>query len=276
MTEYTSLVPLQPPKPVSAQRYFLMNAATVFSRTRRNRNNTAGERTSMAMKLYDLAGAQPDRRFSPFCWRTTMALAHKGLEAESIPWRFSEKALLAPYNWERVPVLVDNGRGVVDSWTIANYLEDTYRERPSLFGGPAGRALSRFYNQWTDTVLLGAVARIILLDVFSRIDERDRPYFRANREQRFGMTLEAFCADRESRLPALRQLLEPLRQTLAAQPFIGGDAPLYPDYIVFGAFQFARAMSPFALLEVADLVNVWRERLLDAHGGIARRAPGYW
>jgi len=230
----------------------------------------------MAIKLYDLAGAEPDRRFSPYCWRTKMALAHKGLDVETIPWRFTEKALLAPYNWERVPVLVDNGRGVVDSWTIANYLEDTYPDRPSLFGGPAARALARFYNQWTDTVLLGAVARMVMLDVFNRIDDRDRPYFRENREKRFGMTLEAFCADRESRLPALRQLLEPLRQTVVAQPFLGGDTPLYPDYIVFGSFQFARAMSPFVLLEASDPVNLWRQRLLDAHGGFARKAPGYW
>jgi hypothetical protein len=32
----------------------------------------------MAIKLYDLAGAKSERRFSPFCWRTKMALAHKG------------------------------------------------------------------------------------------------------------------------------------------------------------------------------------------------------
>ena len=46
---------------------------------------------NMAIELYDLAGAEPDRRFSPYCWRTRMALAHKGLEVETIPWRFTEK-----------------------------------------------------------------------------------------------------------------------------------------------------------------------------------------
>jgi len=76
-----------------------------------------------------------------------MALAHKGFEVEAIPWRFSDKPLIAQYQWGRVPVLVDDGRGVVDSWAIANYLEDRYPDRPSLFGGDAGRALARFYNQ---------------------------------------------------------------------------------------------------------------------------------
>jgi glutathione S-transferase len=45
----------------------------------------------MSMILYDLAGADPDLRFSPFCWRTRFALAHKGLPVETIPWRFTEK-----------------------------------------------------------------------------------------------------------------------------------------------------------------------------------------
>jgi Glutathione S-transferase, N-terminal domain len=36
----------------------------------------------MAIKLYDLAAAEDDRRFSPYCWRAKMALKHKGLEFE--------------------------------------------------------------------------------------------------------------------------------------------------------------------------------------------------
>ena len=50
---------------------------------------------NMAIKLYDLAGAETDRRFSPYCWRARMALAHKGLEVETIPWRFTEKDAIA-------------------------------------------------------------------------------------------------------------------------------------------------------------------------------------
>ena len=49
----------------------------------------------MSLKLYDLAGAQPERHFSPYCWRVRMALAHKGLDVETIAWRFSDKELLA-------------------------------------------------------------------------------------------------------------------------------------------------------------------------------------
>ena len=37
----------------------------------------------------------------------------------------------------------------------------------------------------------------------------------------------------------------------------------------------AQISSPFGLLEPSDPVYAWRERLLDAHGGLARRAKGY-
>ena len=98
----------------------------------------------MSIILYDLAGAEADRRFSPFCWRSKMALAHKGIEAETVPWRFTEKDKLPQPNAGRVPVIVDDGEVVHDSSAIAEYLENRYAERPSLFGGEAGRALTRF------------------------------------------------------------------------------------------------------------------------------------
>jgi hypothetical protein len=44
---------------------------------------------AMPITLYDLAGDDPSLRFSPYCWRTRLALAHKGLQVETIPWRFA-------------------------------------------------------------------------------------------------------------------------------------------------------------------------------------------
>ena len=38
----------------------------------------------MGRKLYDLVGEDPACRFSPFCWRSRLALAHKGLDVETI------------------------------------------------------------------------------------------------------------------------------------------------------------------------------------------------
>jgi glutathione S-transferase len=226
----------------------------------------------MSRTLYDLAGADPALRFSPYCWRTKLALAHKGLDAETVPWRFTEKDVIAFSGQGRVPVLVDGERTVFDSWAIANHLEDTYPERPSLFGGDGGRAVTRLVNTWADA-LVGPIARLVIMDIFDRVHEKDRAYFRQSREQRFGKGLEAVAADRAGNLAAVRAGLEPLRATLAHQPYLGGTHPLYADYIVFGDLQWARCVSPDPVLVADDPVAAWQDRILDAFDGLARNAP---
>src|SRR6202011_5820385 len=208
----------------------------------------------MAITLYDLAGAETERRFSPFCWRTKMALAHKGIEVETVPGRFTETDKLPQPNGRRVPVIVDGGQVVHDSSAIADHLEIRYPDRPSLFGGEAGRALTRFVQNWTETVLQPGLVGFVVLDICRHAAPQDQAYFRQSREERFGTTLENVVKDRDQRLPAFRDSLAPLRRTLERQRFLAGDAPAYADYIVFGAFQWARAISDFELLASDDPV----------------------
>jgi glutathione S-transferase len=229
----------------------------------------------MAITLYDLAGAESDRRFSPFCWRIRMALAQKGLDVETVPWRFTEKDKLPQPNAGRVPVIVDGGKVVHDSTAIANYLETHYPDRLTLFGGEAGRALTSFVQNWTETVLQPALVGFVVLDICRHSAQQDQAYFRQSREERFGTSLENVVKDREQRLPAFRDSLAPLRRTLERQKFLAGAAPAYADYIVFGAFQWARAISDFPLLAADDPIAAWRGRMLDAFDGLARKAPGY-
>jgi glutathione S-transferase len=226
----------------------------------------------MTRVLYDLAGADPDLRFSPYCWRTKLALAHKGLDVETVPWRFTDKDAIAFSGQGRVPVLVDGERTVTDSWAIALYLEDTYPDRPSLFGSPAAIPVTRFVNNWADTTLHGGMIRLIVSDIAKIVHEKDRSYFRESREQRFGMPLEEVTAGREHRLKGFRDTLLPLRHTLSGQPYIASEEPACADYIVFGSFQWARCCSPFELLADNDVVAAWRERMLDRFGALARRA----
>jgi glutathione S-transferase len=228
----------------------------------------------VARKLFELVGNDPERVFSPYCWRTRMALAHKDLNAETIPWRFTEKAAIKPHNSDKVPVFIDGEKSVADSWEIANYLEDTYPDRPSLFGGEGGRAMARMLNSWGD-VMVGNLASFIVTDVHGRLSPVDQDYFRTSREARFGKSLEDVVADRDVRVDAFRKYLDPLRLTLRKQAFVGGATPNYGDYIVFGQFQWARVVSSFQLLTEDDPVYAWRERLLDAFDGMARKSPRY-
>lgn len=229
----------------------------------------------MTRKLFELCGTETERVFSPFCWRTRMALAHKDIKAETIPWRFSEKDAIAPHQSDKVPVFIDGDTSVADSWAIANYLEDTYPDRPSLFGGEGGRAMGRMLNWWGDTVVLGGIFPMIAADIHGLLRPADQAYFRKTREARLGKTLEEAAANRDQAVEGFRSALNPMRLTLKTQPYLGGTSPNYADYIVFGPFQWARATSPFKLLKEDDPVYAWREKLLDAFGGMARNSPGY-
>ena len=230
---------------------------------------------AVARKLFELCGTETERVFSPYCWRTRMALAHKDLQAETIPWRFTEKDAIAPHQSDKVPVFIDGETSVADSWAIANYLEDTYPDRPSLFGGEGGRAMGRMLNWWGDTVVLMGVFPMIASDIHGHLRPVDQTYFRKTREARLGKTLEEAAANRDEAVEGFRAALNPMRLTLKTQPYLGGASPNYADYIMFGTFQWARATSPFRLLKEDDPVYAWREKLLDAFGGMARKSPGY-
>jgi glutathione S-transferase len=223
------------------------------------------------MILYDLAGADPDVRFSPYCWRTRFALAHKGLPVETVPWRFTDVEAIGFSGQGKVPVIRDEAKVVSDSWAIAEYLEEQV-PMPALFGGATGRAHALFLNAWADGVLVGAIARFIVRDLFDVIDPKDRAYFRSSREARFGKTLEAVQDGREDRPAAFRDLLLPIRLVLRRQEWLGGAAPSYADHILAGTLMWPRCASRFELLDTNDPVAVWLGRVLDLYGGLGRSA----
>lgn len=230
-----------------------------------------------SITLYDLAGAEDDRRFSPNCWRTRLCLLHKGLPFETIPWRFVEKEAIAFSGQGKVPVLVDGSQTVIDSWGIAEYLEATYPspDYPSLFGGEAGKGLCQFMTQWVGTALNPILVPLIIVDIYQHLHEKDREYFRRTREQALGKPLEELCTDPEQHLQQLHKAMTPLRRTLQVQSYLAGSEPNWADYVVFSAFQWARSISQLSLIPAEDPIFAWRERLLDAFNGEARRSLGY-
>ncbi|MCV6602530.1 MAG: glutathione S-transferase family protein [Cohaesibacter sp.] len=228
----------------------------------------------MTIQLYDLCAADRERRFSPACWRTRMALEHKGLAYETVPVLFTEIASIADRQQRTLPVLVDGDEIKRDSFEIALYLEKNYGDKPSLFGGEGGMALSRFLHGWAGATLDAQIVRLVLCDIHAILDEADQSYFRDSREKRFGTSLEAVVNRSDEAVQAFRNSLLPLRLSLKGQDFLGGDAPLYADYCVFGSFQWARMVSDFALLQEDDPVQLWFERCLDLFDGLGRKAKG--
>lgn len=242
----------------------------------------------MGILLYDLAGAEEDRRFSPFCWRVKMALTHKGLHFDETPWRFTETDRLAFSGQARVPVIVDEPSEncsvgaqteiVSDSWEIAKYLDATYPGIPLIPEGT--EAATFFFKNWVDQTVLPGIAKQVVFDVWRHLGPEDQDYFRSSREKRFGITLEEIDAKASDALPSFQKSLAPMRATLNAYAYLGGpyseaDEPGFMDHIVFGCFAWARGVSEKVLLEKDDPVYAWRERMLDAYGGYARAKPGY-
>jgi glutathione S-transferase len=228
----------------------------------------------MSRVLYQLAGLD-DHRFSPFSWRARMALAHKGLEAKLRDVKFSDRSPIAQSNQERVPVLVDGETWVADSWAIAEYLDATYPDAPSLLGSDETRAGIRFVNAWADAIFHAGIFGQIALDILNHTHADDREFFRTTREARAGMPLEDFQALRESKLEAFRYSLMPVRLTVKRQPYLGGEVPNFADYIVFGGFQWMRCASPWKALAEDDPINPWFEQVSALYDGLGASATGY-
>ncbi len=216
--------------------------------------------------LYDLAGGNETIRFSPYCWRTKLALAHKNLSFESVAWHFTDKDAIAFSKQSKVPVLVDGETVIADSQDIAAYLENAYPNEASLFGDAATRALIGFVKAWTEDVLHPAIAPLVVADIWALLDPKDQDYFRETRERALGRKLEDFAPQRETYLAAFKKTLTPLRRTLKAQNFVAGTAPNYADHIVFGALQWARLTAQTPLLDDEPEINAWMAAVLGTYG----------
>ena len=222
--------------------------------------------------LYEL-GAPNGVRYSSYSWRTRMALKHKGMVFESQAVRISDKAAIAFSNQGKVPIIRDGDTVVSDSWKIAAYLETAYPDAPSLFGGAAGLALCRFVNSVADRQLMAALAPAVALSITQMVDAGDAAHLRAGFEKAFGKTLEEMDAAREGALKSFRRALDPLRATLRGQAFLGGESPLYADYIMLAPLQWARLIDARPVLEADDTLHPWSERMLDLYDGFARSEP---
>lgn len=218
----------------------------------------------MTRILYTLCGSDPAVPFSPHCWKAVLALRHKGLAFEEKPVGFTDIPTLEDGFSKTVPILRDGDHLVTDSFAIALYLEQTYPNAPSLFKGEGGMAMARFVEAWSQSVLHPAVTRIAVKNIHDMLSPKDQTYFRESREAILGATLEEIATGREAEIMAFAEKCAPIRHMLKFQPFIGGSEPLFADFIVFGALQWAARTGNSGLLDANDPVANWFERCLAA------------
>jgi stringent starvation protein A len=165
----------------------------------------------------------------PYCARTRIVLAEKGVEYETVVVDLDERpAWIYEKNpLGRVPVIEEDTFVLAESAVINEYLNERYQEPALLPADPAARALARM--------------------LIFRFDDMSRPYYALRRG-------EEGARDRlEAQLGKLDALLE-------AQPFLtGSDFGLadaaYVPWILRARDRMEVAVTPFAAL--AD----WLERL---------------
>jgi glutathione S-transferase len=222
------------------------------------------------LELWELGG-RDDCRFSTFSWRTRLALHHKGLAFVVHPVAVSDKTAIGFSGQGKVPILKHDGRVVTDSWAIALYLEREFPDRPTLFGGEVGQTLTHVFNVWVDRELIPALIPFLMGDVLDCVSEADGAHLRRQIESAMKQSLEGLSAGREQAMTAFRRKLQPVRKALEANDFLGGAAPTYADYILFGLLQWARVVSPAKVLEDGDVIAAWFGRVLDLYDGVGRR-----
>jgi glutathione S-transferase-like protein len=83
-------------------------------------------------------------------------------------------------------------------------------------------------------------------------------------------------ARHQSECPAdIIGIRNPLERTLAEQPYFGGVAPTYADYLLFSVFQYARLGCPDEFLAEGTALRRWRDGLALAFDGLGNRYPAY-
>lgn len=222
--------------------------------------------------LYDLITAD-GIPLSPWCWHVKMALAHKGISVETKSLHFTEKDRVIAAGGKSFPLFLErDGTVFDDSRLIIDHLEKAYPDRTLFPGGDAGFAGYQFIFRYSQTILFQTVISIILADIPHVLTPEDKAYFIASREKRFGMTLDAFCANRDDQLPILKTQLDPFIRAMSVHGFIAGKTPAMADYCLFGILQWARVTSPYPLYEKGEAVDQWMEKMLDLYDRLGRKA----
>ncbi len=208
---------------------------------------------------------------SPFVWATKYALKHKGFEIEIVPGGFTGIMERTSGRSERLPVIVDDGHWVLDSWLIAEYLDEKYPERPRLFEGESMKVLTRFIEGWLWSTAIRPWFSCYIQDYRDLSLPQDHEYVTRTRETMLGgRKLEEVQRGREDRLPLVPPTLEPFRQLLREHKWLGGSKPNYADYRALAVFLWTASVATTPPLTDDDPLRDWLDRGFDLYGGLGR------
>lgn len=161
--------------------------------------------------------------WSTNCERVGLALAHKGLAAESVLIDYSDRSPVEAVSGQGlVPVIEDEGTVVADSRRILAHLDERHPERPLLPAGAQAAARAELFCEWFDEVWKRAPNAIE-----SELERADPDH---ELIERCGETMDRHL-----------NLFEGL---LAEEPFLSGPRVGAPDFVAFPFLKYARGRNP--------------------------------
>uniref|UniRef100_A0ACD5WCJ7 Uncharacterized protein n=1 Tax=Avena sativa TaxID=4498 RepID=A0ACD5WCJ7_AVESA len=180
---------------------------------------------------------------SPFGQRCSIALAEKGLPHEYVEEDLAAKSdLLLRSNpiYKQIPVLLHDGRTVIESLIILQYLDEAFPStRPLLPADPYERARARFWADYVDKKLYGCASRLYMV--------KEEPQTPAKVE--------------------MAEVLKTLEGELGGKEFFGGeqgfgfvDAALMPFATWFESFDRYWGVG---VAEVAPKLAAWGARCME-------------
>ncbi|KAL0097679.1 hypothetical protein J3Q64DRAFT_1817905 [Phycomyces blakesleeanus] len=216
-----------------------------------------------SIKLYDLALNDFEKKCgSPNTLKARISLNIKGIPFDTVWVQLGEIPTVIPKltkttETPTVPIIVDTSKNLViqDSWKIAQYLEATYPDAPSLFHG--NEALYKAAQESIDMLSM-PFSCLVIVNIANRIgDEAVKNEFRKTREAMFGTTLENFAGNPEDKIKLANEVLKDIRAKLAKSVYLSGSKVGWTDVVWL------------SYLVMVDVLNhdVFQARILDGVPG---------
>ncbi|GAA5994133.1 hypothetical protein JCM5350_000575 [Sporobolomyces pararoseus] len=231
--------------------------------------------------FYDLVPAPGSKLFySPNTMKTRLSLAHKGVpfETKAVTYSDTRTWLKEKTGFERVfcPLIeLPDGKFIMDSWKIAEWLDEAYPDAPSLFqpdsetpidaGSPSLTLAKNFAwmfsdgfgssdSQWSTFVELASEPLRQLME--PEVAE----YFSSDAKNGQGAWAAMLAKDQNNLLEHAKSSLFPLDSTLSRTDYLTGNNPGYVDYIAYGRYIMMRSVVPQLAKEVWENDSVPRVR----------------
>jgi glutathione S-transferase len=208
--------------------------------------------------------------YSPFAAKIWKCLDFKGLPYElvEVPYLDRRELIQLTGGSIMVPVLVDGSRVVKESAKIAEYLDERYT--PSLRPGKL-RLQATVFERWSDVCVEDTVFRLAIVGIDRRVAalnggrEDARALWRFTKERKFGVgCIEAWAGQRGALIEQLHEILAPVGDAFATQPYLLGDQPTLADAALFGnMWMLEWAEAGFVRTQLPAL-HAWYERVLAA------------